>query len=186
LKCQRLENFYTDQIGQSAVWPGPLVDGDPSETGERCDKIPSGSSPYGSDLGLPRVDHHERGGSIERIQVLSFDNCIKSMADNCRQVYEEMTGQTVEETATSRIDLPQSAPRFKAAMVIPYENTQDLFEGRFILGFNDDVMAVKLADRIAGFAGIPAVDALDDVATEILFEFMNTVAGKVVSAWEPH
>ena len=37
---------------------------------------------------------------------------------------------------------------------------------------------------IAGHSGLPAVDEMDAMATDILFEFMNTVAGKVVTEWD--
>ena len=66
---------------------------------------------------------------------------------------------------------------FKAAIVIPYKNKAERFQGRFVLGFNEAHMAVKLAPGIAGHVGMPAVGQMDEMATDILFEFMNTVAG---------
>ena len=51
-------------------------------------------------------------------------------------------------------------------------------------GFNEERMAVKLAGAIAEHTAMPAVSRMDDMATDILFEFMNTVAGKVITDWD--
>jgi two-component system, chemotaxis family, chemotaxis protein CheY len=109
---------------------------------------------------------------------------MKSMAENCQQVYKEMTGQTASGIHIDKLEPPFVSVSYKTAIVIPYENKKDSFEGRFILGFNDEHMAVKLARAIAGHTGMPAVDRMDDMATDILSEFMNTVAGKVITEWD--
>jgi CheY-like chemotaxis protein len=106
------------------------------------------------------------------------------MAENCCQVFAEMTGQPAEGVNVESIKPPFSNISYKKAVVIPYENSQEGFEGRFVLGFNDVNMAVKLAGSIAHKMGMPAVDEMDDWATDILFEFMNTVAGKVITEWD--
>lgn len=115
---------------------------------------------------------------------MGLDNYIKSMAGNCHQVYQEMTGQTALEINIDKLEPPFSSASYKTAIVIPYENKEESFEGRFVLGFNDEQMAVKLARAIAEHAGMPAVDRMDDMATDILAEFMNTVAGKVITEWD--
>ncbi len=115
---------------------------------------------------------------------MGLDNYINSMAENCNQVYQEMTGQTALEISIDRLEPPFASLSYKTAIVIPYENKEESFEGRFILGFNEERMAVKLAGAIAEHTGMPAIDQLDEMATDILFEFMNTVAGKVITEWD--
>ena len=39
---------------------------------------------------------------------------------------------------------------------------------------------------IAAKTGLPDVDQMDDFCTDILFEFMNTVSGMVVSDWDKY
>jgi CheY-like chemotaxis protein len=115
---------------------------------------------------------------------LELENYIKSMAENCYQVYQEMTGQTALGIKVDQLEPPFTQARFKVAIVIPYENKAERFEGRFVLGFNEERMAVKLAAAIAEQAGMPTADHMDEMATDILFEFMNTVAGKVITEWD--
>lgn len=118
------------------------------------------------------------------METMNFENYIKSMAENCCQVYEEMTQQTTLGIKTENIPPPFSSTRYRKAIVIPYANKKASAEGRFILGFNDERMAIRLAADIAENTGMPTVDQLDGMATDILFEFMNTVAGKVITEWD--
>ena len=106
------------------------------------------------------------------------------MAENCYQVYQEMTGQNALGIKVDKLEPPFALASFKIAIVIPYENKAECFEGRFVLGFSEEHMAVKLASAIAEHAGMPAEERMDEMATDILFEFMNTVAGKVITEWD--
>jgi CheY-like chemotaxis protein len=115
---------------------------------------------------------------------LKFESQIKVVAETYYQIYEEMTGHSVREITFDKIDSPYAIEGFKKAIVIPYENEKENFEGRFVLGISDETMAVKLAAGIAESAGMPAVERMDDTATDILFEFMNTVVGKVITVWD--
>jgi CheY-like chemotaxis protein len=115
---------------------------------------------------------------------LKFESQIKVVAETYYQIYEEMTGHSVREITFDKIDSPYAIEGFKKAIVIPYENEKENFEGRFVLGISDKTMAVKLAAAIAKNAGMPVVERMDDTATDILFEFMNTVVGKVITVWD--
>lgn len=115
---------------------------------------------------------------------MELERYIKVMAESCFQIYEEMTGHTAEGVRIEALEPPFSAFTYKTAVVIPYERTDTLLDGRFILGFNDEAMAVRLASAIAGKAGMALDDAMNDMVTDILFEFMNTVAGKIVTEWD--
>jgi CheY-like chemotaxis protein/CheY-specific phosphatase CheX len=115
---------------------------------------------------------------------MELEPYIKVMAESCFQIYEEMTGHTAEGVKIEALEPPFSTFTYKNAIVIPYEKTDAFLDGRFILGFNDQAMAVKLASAIAEKAGMALDDALNDMVTDILFEFMNTVAGKVITEWD--
>jgi CheY-like chemotaxis protein/CheY-specific phosphatase CheX len=94
-----------------------------------------------------------------------------------------MTGQSAEGINFKEIETPSAIESFKKAIAIAYENNKENCEGRFVLGISNETMAVKLAASIAENAGMPAIDRMNDAATDILFEFMNTVVGKVITVW---
>jgi CheY-like chemotaxis protein len=106
------------------------------------------------------------------------------LAEKYYQVYREMTDKTAQGIDIERIVPPFSLARYQPAIAIPYENKEEGFAGRFILVFEADAAAVQLAASIARHAGMPSVDGAGDAATSILLEFMNTVAGKVITAWD--
>lgn len=121
---------------------------------------------------------------LHRKEAMEIEPYIKVMAESCFQIYEEMTGHSVDGVKIDALEPPFSAVNYKNAVVIPYERTDAFLDGRFILGFNDQTMAVKLVSAIAEKAGMALDDSMNDMVTDILFEFMNTVAGKVITEWD--
>lgn len=115
---------------------------------------------------------------------MELEGYIKTMAEICSLIYEEMTDLSTEGVKIEALESPYTALTYKTAIVIPYENKEEFLEGRFILGFNNQSMAIKLAAAIAQKAGMATVDHMDDMVTDILFEFMNTVAGRVITEWD--
>jgi CheY-like chemotaxis protein len=115
---------------------------------------------------------------------LGLDDTIKVTAEKYYQVFREMTGETAQGLNIERLLPPYSLARYQPAIAIPYGNKKERFEGRFIQVFETEGMAVQLAAAIARHAGMPAVDGAGEAAVSILSEFMNTVAGKVITAWE--
>jgi hypothetical protein len=67
---------------------------------------------------------------------VDLDKYIKSMAENCSRVYREMAGKTALGYKIDKLEPPFAMARFKAAIVIPYENQTQRFEVRFVLGLN--------------------------------------------------
>lgn len=123
-------------------------------------------------------------GKLNKTCNLSFDATIKVLAEKYYQVYREMTGQTAQGMDIERILPPFSLVRYQPAITIPYENKKERFEGRFIQVFDTEATAAQLAADIAQQAGLPAMEQMGETATGILFEFLNTVAGKAITAWE--
>jgi CheY-like chemotaxis protein len=115
---------------------------------------------------------------------LSLEATIKALAEKYYQVYREMTGNTAQGMDIERISPPYSLVRYQLAISIPYENKTERFAGRFIQVFETEGKAVQLAAAIARHAGMPVVEQAGEAAISILFEFMNTVAGKVITTWE--
>lgn len=115
---------------------------------------------------------------------MSLDDTIKLTAEKIYQVYREMTGNSAKGLDIQRMRPPYSAAQHHPAIGISYGNEQEGFEGSFVLAFTAEAGAVDLATAIARHMGMPPVEGLDETALGILSEFVNTVAGKVITAWE--
>jgi CheY-like chemotaxis protein len=115
---------------------------------------------------------------------MSFDDFIKVTAEKLYQVYREMTGKSAKGIDIQRTMPPYTVERYHPAIAIPYENKAQGFEGCFVLIFDKEDPAVELAAAIGRYMGMPAVEKMDEGAISILLEFMNTVAGKVITEWE--
>lgn len=115
---------------------------------------------------------------------MSFDDFIKVTAEKLYQVYREMTGKSAKGIDIQRVMPPFALVRYHPAIAIPYENKAQGFEGRFVLVFDKEDPAVKLAAAVGRHMGMPAVEKMDEGAISILLEFMNTMAGKVITEWE--
>jgi CheY-like chemotaxis protein len=115
---------------------------------------------------------------------LSFDATIKVLAEKYYLVYREMTGKTAQGMDIERILPPFSLVRYQPAVAIPYENSDEGIQGRLIQVFDAEAKAVQLATDIARYAGLPPVEQAGEAVSGILCEFLNTVAGKAITAWE--
>ena len=115
---------------------------------------------------------------------MGYENYINSMAENFFNAFEEMTAIKALGFSVEEITQRFKTASYKTAIVIPFENRELFIEGRFLLGLNDEDTAVVLASAIADNIGMPAVDRLDEAAADILAEFMNTVAGMVITEWD--
>ncbi|MCP4748716.1 MAG: response regulator [Desulfobacteraceae bacterium] len=115
---------------------------------------------------------------------MAIDEYIKLLGNKCYNVCGQMTQALVSMENIKTIKSSSSHINYKNAIIIPYENQDEKFKGKFVLGFNDNAMAVKLASAISRNVGMPDVDELDDMARDFLFEFMNTVVGEVITGWD--
>ena len=65
---------------------------------------------------------------------------------------------------------------FSIAHSIHYEDSKKKVKGDFILGFVDESEATPLVTAIAENIGLSAIDNFDDIVTDVINEFLNTVA----------
>ena len=86
--------------------------------------------------------------------------------------------------SVDEINPDSPATPYQMAVVIPFKNTEQPVDGRFILGMGDQPAALTLASSIATHTGMPEIHAMDDMAMDILSEFMNTLAGEVITRWD--
>lgn len=99
-------------------------------------------------------------------------------------VFQDMSGCGVLGVKIKQTETG-GARRLPAAQIITYHHRDDAsVEGHFILGFTEIETAVATADSIGQKMGLPPITAFNDLAVDVLNEFLNTWVGHTISAWE--
>lgn len=111
-----------------------------------------------------------------------YTEYVEILAKHANGIFEEMTGADV---LNHRIKLDErlgvSTPY---AYTIAYEHMEKNIKGQFVLGFANNAMAVAVASALAEKMGLPPVSDLDDIAVDLLGEFLNTIIGRTISEWD--
>jgi len=66
---------------------------------------------------------------------------------------------------------------YSIAHSIHFEDSKNKLKGDFILGFVDDSEAIPIAAAIAENIGLPPIEKFDEIAPDVINEFLNTVVG---------
>jgi CheY-like chemotaxis protein/CheY-specific phosphatase CheX len=66
---------------------------------------------------------------------------------------------------------------YSIAHSIHYEDSKNKLKGDFILGFVDESEAIHIAAAIAENIGLPPIEKIDEIAPDVINEFLNTVVG---------
>jgi len=111
-----------------------------------------------------------------------YERHIEVLGLICSNVFQSMTSTEVVQV-TSKRDQRADA-RYTVAFHIKYENMEKRIEGKFTLGFTETEMAVAVASPLAETLGLPPPTELDETTVELLSEFLNTVVGHAVAAWD--
>jgi CheY-specific phosphatase CheX len=112
-----------------------------------------------------------------------LDQYLEVLANNCRDILEEMTQFANISVEVRKVENRQNT-RFSTAHIIPYHDFENTVGGDFLLGFEDEKMALSVASSIAQKIGLPPLETFDTTASDILNEFMNTVVGRAITAWD--
>ena len=104
------------------------------------------------------------------------------LADCCRKVFKEMTTTSVMDVKIKKDERLKEI--YAIAQVVPYEDVDKKVGGNFLLGFSDEPMAILVASAIAENLGLPPIETFDETAKDILGEFMNTIVGHTITAWD--
>lgn len=107
---------------------------------------------------------------------------VEVLARHATEIFSDMTGTEVLNTKV-KIDerLGLSPP---LSHLISYEHLEKAVKGHFILGFDNNDMAISVAAALAEKMGLPSIDDMDEIATDLLNEFMNTIVGRTISEWD--
>ena len=111
-----------------------------------------------------------------------YTKYVDALAQHASKIFSSMTGTEVLSHKV-KIDERQSE-RIPLAHVISYEHMDRPVKGNFILGFASQAVAVSVAAALAENMGLPASEDLDEIAADLLNEFMNTIVGRTISEWD--
>jgi len=105
-----------------------------------------------------------------------------ALAKICTEIFSQMTKTEVIHTIVKRDQ--RADANYVVACHIKYEHMKQDLSGSFTLGFTEEEMAVAVAATIAQTMNIAAPDKLDEYAMELLSEFINTIFGRAIAAWD--
>lgn len=111
-----------------------------------------------------------------------YERQIEVLGQICSRVFQGMTSTEVVHVTCKRDQ--RSDARYTVAFHIKYENLEKRIEGKFTLGFTEPEMAVAVAAPLAETLGLTPPAELDETTVELLSEFLNTVVGHAVAAWD--
>ncbi len=107
---------------------------------------------------------------------------LEIMAKCCANIFQDMAKTTVASTNIKKEE--RLLADMAVAHLVEYEHLDDMFKGYVMLGFNSKTMALLVASAIAENMGFQPVTQLDDQATDIINEFVNTFVGRTISEWD--
>lgn len=113
---------------------------------------------------------------------VQYTRYVAALADQATQVFMDMAGVRVLNHWVDQMDIREE--NVPVAQTIEYRHLNRPVHGNFILGFPKESMAVRVASAVAARMGMPEVETLDEAALDILNEFMNTIVGRTISAWD--
>lgn len=73
---------------------------------------------------------------------------------------------------------------YSIAHSIQYKDFENKVKGDFILGFANDSEAITIGSAIAEKIGLARIEQLDETASDIIGEFLNTVVGHTTTEWD--
>ena len=113
---------------------------------------------------------------------MQFDRYIDKLAECCVSVFQEMARMDISDYEIKREKIIPL--RYAIAVPVSGKGANEEIEGSFIFGISDEAVAIRLASAIGENMGLPPVDKLDEDTTDILSEFVNTVAGQAITAFD--
>ena len=110
-----------------------------------------------------------------------FNENIDVLAKCSRNVLKDMANIDI-----SDVNIKQEkslSATYSIAHSIHYEDSKKKVKGEFILGFIDDSKAIPIAVAIAENIGLSAIEKFDEIASDVISEFLNTLVGHTTTEW---
>ena len=114
---------------------------------------------------------------------VKYEQYLQVLAKSFRQIFEKMSKKRADSYIVKASE-ESDVSDYAVGVVVPYEDEKDRLSGKFLLGLSDKKKAAHLASTIAKNSGLPEISEFDDMAADILYEFMNTVVGQTITEWD--
>jgi CheY-like chemotaxis protein len=111
-----------------------------------------------------------------------FNKYIDSLSKCSKDILKNMANIDIVD-----VKIKQKKPlsvAYSVAHSIQYEDFENKVKGDFILGFADDSEAITIASAIAKNIGLAQIEQFDEIASDIINEFLNTVVGHTITEWD--
>ena len=111
-----------------------------------------------------------------------FNKYIDSLSKCSKDILKNMANIDIVD-----IKIKQEKPlsvAYSVAHSIQYEDFENKVKGDFILGFANDSEAITIASAIAKNIGLAQIEQFDEIASDIINEFLNTVVGHTITEWD--
>ncbi len=112
---------------------------------------------------------------------MKFEKFLLPVSDICASVFQDMTDV---EISSCEVIANSDTNNYLTSALITYEDKKAALKGDFVLGFSDIRMAERFAKPIAKKVGLSMKDDFDETLREILSEYLNIVAGRIISYWD--
>ncbi len=114
---------------------------------------------------------------------MRFEKQADILAQHSAEVFQTMANTKVMGVKVRADERIKS--KYAVAVLVPFEHLRNKIKGNFILGFQDERMAMFVAAAIAENLGAPPVNEFDETAEDVLNEFVNTIIGHTYRAGTP-
>jgi two-component system chemotaxis response regulator CheY len=111
-----------------------------------------------------------------------FTDYINILGECSKDILKDMANIDVANIKINKDE--QLKTSYSFAHFIQYNDFENKVKGQFILGFVDENAAISIASKIAENMGLEPVKQLDETASDIINEFLNTVVGHTISEWD--
>ena len=110
-----------------------------------------------------------------------FNKNIDVLANCFKNILKDMANIDISDV-TIKQEKSLSAT-YSIAHSIHYEDSKKKIKGEFILGFVDDSKTIPIAAAIAENIGLSGIEKFDEIASDVINEFLNTVVGHTTTEW---
>ena len=104
-----------------------------------------------------------------------FNKYIDILSDCSKNILKQMGNIDISDVTIKQEK--SLSTTYSIAHSIHYEDSKNKLKGDFILGFVDESEAIPIAAAIAENIGLPPIEKFDEIAPDVINEFLNTVVG---------
>ena len=111
-----------------------------------------------------------------------IDECLNILVDSFNSTIAQMTELKV--TGTEKKQVIKDTGSFPFAHTIDYSDLDQKVDGNFVLAFENNIDALKLANAIGMKLGLSSFKEMNEDSIDLINEFLNILVGRTISGWD--